>query len=118
MDENEPTKRDGVPRRLATADLGVKPPKSPAAGSGHADSLPVAEASPPALPDAGARIASLWPGILEVRCPSGTRYRWDAAGQVRQVAAEDVAYVFGRNRSTGRACCGGSTGRTYFATAD
>lgn len=59
-------------------------------------------------------IRSLWPGSLKVTAPSGAVYQWVKAGTQVNVAMEDVEFVMGKNRTTGRACCGSSGERIYF----
>lgn len=54
-----------------------------------------------------ALIRSLWPSKMIIKgAPSGATYKFDQAGDVVQVAEEDVSYFLSINRNTTRGCCG------------
>ena len=118
MNDEPSIPQEGVSRRPATAGRGVKPVSDVAAtaGGAFADALSaVAAPASTALPEAVEKVVtSLWPSDLVLVCPSGRRYRWPKAGARQNVAADDVEFLMSKNRSKGRACCGGSGTRTLF----
>lgn len=112
---------EGVSEEPATVPSEVKPVSTDAetaegaqiAEVPSADEAPVADAAP-----AGATaVRSLFPSTVRLTAPSGSVYLWERAGTQVNVAAADLEFVMGKNRNTGRACCGGSGGRRYFELA-
>lgn len=118
----EKTALPGVSDQPATTESEVKPVEIEAEpAEGAIAETPLAEdasvdVAPPPI-GGGITIRSLWPGRLKVTAPSGNVYEWFNAGSAGarvNVAMEDVLFVMGKNRTTGRACCGGSGERIYF----
>jgi hypothetical protein len=112
---------EGVSVEDATPLTEVKPSTTDAeAAEGEiADAPSAVEASvaEDAAPVGATAVRSLFPSALKLAAPSGLVYEWPKAGSQVNVAADDLAFVMGKNRSTGRACCGGSGGRHYFELA-
>jgi hypothetical protein len=100
----------GVSEEVSTASKEVKPDVS----TESAPSGALAEAPEGGDPENGTWIRSVWPGTLKIEGPSGRTYVWSSAGARLFVEDDDVEAIMGKNRNTGRACCGGSPGKTYF----
>lgn len=61
-------------------------------------------------------VRGLWPGTVKIVGPSGNQYVFEA-GQVQEVAPEDVEHLMSKNHNAGRACCGGESERYFFELA-
>lgn len=119
---------EGGSAESATTPAEVKPDATDAeAAEGEIAEPPSAEEAPVAAesastasdvaPEGAAAVRSLFPSTLRVTAPSGQVYLWERSGVQVNVAAQDLEFVMGKNRNTGRACCGGSSGHRYFELA-
>lgn len=107
----------GVTDRSATTESVVKP-DSMEAEAAEAEIADIASADEAELAGSGViAIRSLWPSRLSVTAPSGLTYEWSWGGDQVNVLATDVEFVMGKNRTTGRACCGSAGERIYFEMA-
>jgi hypothetical protein len=118
LEEDQPTDLSGVSEDSATDESEVKPvsieaeaAEDSSAELSSAEEAVIADTAPMG---ATAVIRSLWPQPIGMTAPSGATYHWESSGAQVNVLAEDVQFVMGKNRKTGRACCGSSGERIYF----